>query len=269
MPLDRCLRSWLDGVGRWGGVPVTEVTIDLVDDLRQLSPVQIEPEVLTLRSRQYLLSREAVPVRKYFVRFDAYRLRLASQTKPGRRPVIVGDTHNKQASMLGGRDKYAEYALRRILEEAGWESRWVDRYQRQIWRGVDTPQSTTDAPLPALVERIRRTKSTLCNQHDYWKSLSGCWDVVAWRGDQLLFVEAKRQGGLGEVRQPGLKRCSDDPINDEQKAWLAAARMLKALPAPVFAIVEWEKTCPSCQSRICFVPEDPCRCPYCRQELPN
>ncbi len=244
-----------------------EPNLDLLHELRQLTPVQIEPEMLALRSTKCRLSGEGVLIQKYFVRFDAHRL--AWKTKPDGKRVIVGDSHNKKASMIGGRDKYAEYALRHALEEVGWNARWVDRYKRQIWKGVDTGQSRTDDPLPALVEHIRRAKSTLCYQADYWTALAGCWDVVAWRGDQLLFVEAKRQDGPGEARRLGVKRCSGDSINDEQRAWLAAARVVPAFPAPVFAVVEWEKACPSCRTRICFVPEEPHLCPYCRQALPN
>jgi hypothetical protein len=52
-----------------------------------------------------------------------------------------------------------------------------------------------------------------------------CWDVFAWRGDEILFIEAKR-----------LRR---DRMRVSQHNWLAAAVGI-GVPIDAFAVAEWD-----------------------------
>ena len=53
----------------------------------------------------------------------------------------------------------------------------------------------------------------------------GCWDVVVWKGDTMLFLELKRQ--------------KKDNIQNTQVEWLSAA-LASGLTADNFALVEWD-----------------------------
>jgi hypothetical protein len=55
----------------------------------------------------------------------------------------------------------------------------------------------------------------------------GCWDLFLWRGDAVLFLEAKRR--------------KKDRIQSSQAAWLEAA-LAEGLCASDFAVVEWDFT---------------------------
>ena len=52
----------------------------------------------------------------------------------------------------------------------------------------------------------------------------GCWDVVVWKGDTMLFLELKRQ--------------KKDSIQSTQVEWLSAA-LDSGLVVDNFALVEW------------------------------
>ena len=53
----------------------------------------------------------------------------------------------------------------------------------------------------------------------------GCWDVLAWKGQDYVFIEAKR------VRKDTMRRA--------QFQWFEAARKV-AVPLTSFVIVEWD-----------------------------
>ena len=53
----------------------------------------------------------------------------------------------------------------------------------------------------------------------------GCWDVFAWRRDEVVFAEAKRM--------------EKDRIRESQRAWLDAALEV-GIPLSAFLIVEWK-----------------------------
>jgi hypothetical protein len=55
--------------------------------------------------------------------------------------------------------------------------------------------------------------------------MSGCFDVFCWKGNQFIFIEAKRSGRAR--------------IRDTQRAWLQAAIRKCRLPCDSFLVVEW------------------------------
>ncbi|HNU57075.1 MAG TPA: hypothetical protein PKN30_10840, partial [Flavobacteriales bacterium] len=55
-------------------------------------------------------------------------------------------------------------------------------------------------------------------------SFAGCWDVVAWKDDQLVFAEAKK--------------AKHDRLRDTQVRWVEAALQC-GLTEENFLVVEW------------------------------
>jgi len=111
---------------------------------------------------------------------------------------------------------FAELAILRIFEQAGWEGRWIDSYRNKYRVGYWGENTTKDLPAEqqAVLEAIREKA----------EQPGGCFDVFCWRDGEKVFVEAKRKG--------------QDEINDNQKRWLESALAL-GIPLESFLIVEW------------------------------
>src|SRR6266481_2550432 len=109
----------------------------------------------------------------------------------------------------------AELAILGALQEGGWDGVWVDTYRRKFRRSM--PPACCDLPHHAqeLYERICRANRG---------KTSGCFDVLAWKGGDYLFVESKRR--------------SKDSIRPTQKAWIQAA-LNSGVAIDSLLICEW------------------------------
>lgn len=126
----------------------------------------------------------------------------------------IADTYGGKALVnAGGKPLFAELAVLQLLQKQGWDGRWVDTYRAKFRTGWPDV-----CPLPprqqALFDRIVTTNG----------ERRGCWDVFAWRGDTVLFVECKRIG--------------KDRIRDSQVGWLDAA-LAAEIPGDAFLVAEW------------------------------
>ena len=83
---------------------------------------------------------------------------------------------------------FGELALVRWLEVDGWEAVWLDTFHgRKVWRGMPTKSAPVDLP---------------SSQQQLYDSIvaanggkaSGTFDVMAWRGGQIVFLEYKGPG---------------------------------------------------------------------------
>jgi hypothetical protein len=143
---------------------------------------------------------------------------------PKTKPIFVSWTGhppsdrygNKPVVNVNGEPMFAELAVLRICESAGWQGVWVDTY-RGKYRTTYCPLNEVELP----VEQRR----LLLRTYDKAGGRKGCWDVFCWtsNGDHL-FAEVKRQGR--------------DRIRDSQRKWLDAAIKCD-LPIASFLIVEW------------------------------
>ncbi len=120
----------------------------------------------------------------------------------------------KPAVAFGGRPLYPEFVILRLLEDAGWSSVWVNNWGGgAFWTDI-----ATVARLPPVqAESFRRIEERRGSRR-------GCWDIFAWRGDEILFVESKGRGS--------------DRIRPGQAAWLEAALGCGLAP-PSFLIAEY------------------------------
>jgi len=100
----------------------------------------------------------------------------------------------KALLQVDGRAQFAEVAILRLFEEAGWEGRWIETYGKRklmpsYWRAwlPQGPHAQVEVPIeePWVNEKLHAIAAA--NGHTF----SGCWDVVAWKEGRLLFAEAK------------------------------------------------------------------------------
>jgi len=120
---------------------------------------------------------------------------------------------------------FAELAILRHFQRAGWQGVWVDTYRRkyrvEYWddEQVKLPRSRDSVQLPfeqeELLQRLRNAIQ---------KRWSGCWDVFCWKHGDVLFAEAKRYG--------------KDKIRQSQRQWLESA-LASGLSKEEFLVVEW------------------------------
>jgi hypothetical protein len=115
---------------------------------------------------------------------------------------------------------FAELMILNLLREKMWDGVWVSsfggtKYLREM--PIDYRLGRT-VDLPAEHKRL----------HDDIQSVAGakggCFDVLAWRDGQILFLEAKRK--------------SHDKIRDTQRRWIEAAISTGVTPDELI-IVEW------------------------------
>ena len=129
---------------------------------------------------------------------------------------------------VGGKPMFAELAIMHLFIANGWEARWLESYargQRNIvclseWADRKYAEQTE---CPITDERIREMLYGIAELNG--GTFSGCWDVLAWKGDKIICAESKR-----------LKR---DKINDNQVRWLQHALRYGLTPQD-FLVVEWE-----------------------------
>jgi hypothetical protein len=129
------------------------------------------------------------------------------------------DNYNGKSILnCDGEPVFAELFILRLLERQGFEGVWVDTYRNKFWK-----------KFPSLSEPV----SLDTKLHDVYKKIysfksgrkSGCFDVMAYKDNQFIFVE--------------LKRSKKDSIRHSQIEWLEAA--LKAgFNINCFIIAEWE-----------------------------
>ncbi|WP_415280816.1 hypothetical protein [Candidatus Nitrososphaera sp. FF02] len=122
---------------------------------------------------------------------------------------------------------FAELAIRRKLIDAGWSAQWISgNYYLEKW--IDEPftkqekKPLQELPCWNLLSQIDKQCVKLFSGH-IPNSCDGCWDVVAWKDDRILFVESKHK----------------DTITPSQEKWLAAA-LSAGLNLDDFIVVKWQ-----------------------------
>lgn len=142
----------------------------------------------------------------------------------GKKPVV----------MYGGEPMFAELALQRMCVEAGWNARWLQTYSAgasgpKLYAGWD-PRLSGRSQSVENVKKLFHSSLAGALLEDIANKLGGyrgCWDVVAWTADDILFIESKWKGR--------------DSVNKNQEDWLVTARSL-GVPLDRFLVAEWTFT---------------------------
>ena len=136
-------------------------------------------------------------------------------------PKIDFDFGGKPVIEYEGEPVFAELAILRMLIADGWDGVWVETYggmhflhdMPQDWKlaqqHVDIPTEKRE-----MILQIQKAGGTIA-----------CFDVFAWKGDEILFCEAKNKG--------------KDKLTSGQLKFIEGALSL-GIPASSLLIAEWD-----------------------------
>jgi hypothetical protein len=119
----------------------------------------------------------------------------------------------------------AELVIVRCLERNGWNALWIDNFKNKRWR--ELPVHGTPMSLPENLEAMLQSITKLNGRR------AGAFDVLAWKGASVAFLESKGPG---------------DSISEKQRAWFASA-VAAGVPTDSFSIVEWSYVDPARATR--------------------
>lgn len=130
---------------------------------------------------------------------------------------------------FGGRPMFAELCMYELLRLSGWEARWLETYSAPAalpyfftdWQDVPPKQQQQSLPESWIIDLLKLIMSYNNGRH------GGCWDVLGWRGETILFAE--------------LKRRKKDRLQATQPRWVEAG-LRAGLRPENFLFVEWELT---------------------------
>lgn len=129
---------------------------------------------------------------------------------------------------INTKPSFAELVIVELFVKEDWEARWICTYGRgkqnplflKVWKD-DNLKNQENYPIKECwVMNILNEVASLNGN-----SFSGCWDVVAWRNDKIIFAESKR-----------LKK---DSIRQTQINWFEAG-LKNGLNEENFLIVQWD-----------------------------
>jgi hypothetical protein len=135
---------------------------------------------------------------------------------------------------LDGEPVLAEIAVLRLLERDGWEGRWVNtvggggEVSKFLTRWDDVPRDEQRNRV-IEAEEPRRLLGRIAARAK--KRYAGAWDVYAWRGDDVCFLQVKR----------GVPKPSD-AVAAAQIDWMHTALLLgdPRVTRDAFGVVSWE-----------------------------
>ena len=129
----------------------------------------------------------------------------------------IADTYgNKTILDYKGIPLFTELFALRTFKEKGFDGVWADTF-RQRFRTELPEKNEPQIPLPDFIEK----QLDKINPN---KKLSGTWDLILWKNDQINFVE--------------LKRKNKDKIRQTQIDFLERA-IKYGIPLENFEIYEW------------------------------
>jgi hypothetical protein len=153
-----------------------------------------------------------LPVRDGSVRVASYRARLAPWTGP--RLQLERTRSREQLFAHRGRPLFAELAVLRRLQDAGFRGVWVDAEAGAM--RTDLPGVAAPVTLPpdraVLLARIAARRGRA----------GGLWSLLAWRDDESFFLHCRTR--------------SADRLADPQLEWASAALGLGIDPSALGVI---------------------------------
>lgn len=169
------------------------------------------------KTETFILNDKIVETPKCAIAFERWTGDAINETFGGK-PIVCFD----------GKPMFAELAIMNHFIIDGWEARWVETYGRgkkepvclHEWKDDkyrnQVHQPILDIKITTLLVQIAELNSG---------SYSGCWDVLAWKDNHVLFAESKRN--------------KKDSMRTSQNNWLKSALQF-GLKADNFLVVQWD-----------------------------
>jgi hypothetical protein len=110
-----------------------------------------------------------------------------------------------------GEAMFAELAIMKTAIAGGWNARWIETYAMKgkkpyhfsVWGDGPLPTQIQDP----ITDKVPLESLELVAKHND-DSYSGCWDVLLWNDNRVIYAEAKRIG--------------KDSVRATQDRWLEA-----------------------------------------------
>ena len=136
---------------------------------------------------------------------------------------------------LNGEHLFAELAVLRLLQNEEWDGRWVSTYSagKEVWKYLtdweDVPR-TEQKTRPIQDDEPRQLLARIAGFNKP-RRYKGCWDVFAWRGEQVAFAACKRAAAK-----------NTDVVSKDQEEWLRSALFIGDARVTVdsFCFVQWD-----------------------------
>lgn len=100
----------------------------------------------------------------------------------------------KDLLLEDGRPQFAEVAILRIFQAAGWQGRWLETYPHRkhprLWLEWKPGGSRAQEHVPTQEAWVNEKLQAIAQANGGY--FSGCWDVVAWKNDRLVFAESTK-----------------------------------------------------------------------------
>lgn len=127
---------------------------------------------------------------------------------------------NKPLLDFNGEVCFAELAILRMFQQHGWDGAWIETYggrhflnsMPKNWK-LGSEHIFIPADKEALIDDIQKAGPS-----------HACFDVLVWKGDEILFCEAKR--------------IKKDKLNEPQARFIQGALEF-GLPPERLVVIEW------------------------------
>ena len=167
---------------------------------------------------KFVIAEQVIEIPKCIITFEKWSGKPLNETFGGK-PII--NFNNKPM--------FAELAIVEGFKMEGWESRWIETYGKSKkapiylseWKDEKYKEQEDD---PIIEEKIIEILSQISLENGEFY-FSGCWDVVAWKNEQIIFAESKR--------------TKKDSIRITQTKWLKSA-LKTGLKPENFLVVQWD-----------------------------
>ncbi len=134
----------------------------------------------------------------------------------------------KPVVCVNNQPMFAELAIMTYFISEGWDSRWIETYGKSNKEPIYLSNWKDDKyknqeHTPIRNERILKLLNGIAIHND--NSFSGCWDVLAWHNENIIFAESKR--------------TKKDKIRQTQVNWLNAG-LKSGLNSNNFLVIQWD-----------------------------
>ena len=165
----------------------------------------------------FTINGDPIEVPKCIITFNKWKGDPVKETFGGKPIVSIDD-----------KPMFAELAIVNHFIKEGWQSRWVETYGRSNMLPFHLSDWKDDKYVnqvhnPITDDKILRMLDGIAKENG--NSYAGCWDVLAWKKDKVIFAESKR--------------TKKDKISTTQINWLSAGLNYGLHPGN-FLIVQWD-----------------------------
>jgi hypothetical protein len=168
-------------------------------------------------TQDFVLDGQTIQTPKCEVHFNKWEGQPVQETFGGKAIVSMDD-----------QPMFAELAIVKHFVKEGWQARWIETYGKSKKAPIHLMEWKDDkyinqVHVPIEDQNILNLLKSISLRNG--DSFAGCWDVLAWKNERIVFAESKR--------------VKKDQIRSTQIDWLKAS-IKCGLDTNNFLVVEWD-----------------------------